>query len=84
MQAKLAALITTMQAHIDNNELDEAEKTKSEIVDLKDKMEKQSFLDALEIPKQEIPQAKNEGASASKESASFIRACIKKFSFTFQ
>lgn len=80
MQAKLATLITTMQAHIDNNELDEAEKTKSEIVDLKDKMEKQSFLDALEISKQEIPQAKNEGASASKESASFIRACIKKFS----
>ena len=38
MQAKLAALITTMQAHIDNNEFDEAEKTKSEIVDLKDKI----------------------------------------------
>ena len=82
MQAKLATLITTMQSHLDSDELDKAETVKAEIVSLKDKMEKQAYLDSLEIPEptnnQNMPS--DPADSKTKENASFIRACIKKFS----
>lgn len=82
MQARLAGLITTMQAHLDADELDKAEAVKADIVSLKDKMEKQAYLDSLEVPessgRQGMPSDPADGKT--KENASFIRACIKKFS----
>ena len=82
MQAKLATLITTMQAHLDADELDKAEAVKADIVSLKDKMDKQAYLDSLEFPdppdKHRMPSDSADGKT--KENASFIRACIKKFS----
>lgn len=82
MQAKLATLITTMQAHLDADELDKAEAVKADIVALKDKMDKQAYLDSLEFPEQNYKQSlpSDSADSKTKENASFIRACIKKFS----
>ena len=57
MQAKLATLITTMQAHLDADELDKAEAVKADIVSLKDKMDKQAYLDSLEFPEQNSKQS---------------------------
>lgn len=79
MQARLASLITTMQAHLDNDELDKADSVKSEIETLKNKLDKQLYLDNLEMPnKTNVPSPPLD--SKTKENAGFIRACIKKFS----
>lgn len=79
MQARLAALIETMQGHLDNDELDKADSVKSEIEALKNKIEKQAYLDSLEMPrKTDVPAPPAD--SKTKENAGFIRACIKKFS----
>ncbi len=76
MQARLATLIKTMQEHIDNDELDKADSVKSEIGSLKKKLENQAYIDSLEMPEnKKIPAP----PADSKENASFIRACIKKF-----
>ncbi len=78
MQASLATLIKTMQAHLDNDELDKADSVKSEIDSLKKKLENQAYIDSLEMPENK----KNPATpvdSESKESTGFIRACIKKF-----
>lgn len=79
MQTRLAALIETMQGHLDNDELDKADSVKSEIEALKNKIEKQAYLDSLEMPrKTDVPAPPAD--SKTKENAGFIRACIKKFS----
>lgn len=80
MQAKLATLIETMQAHINDDKLDEAEKTKGEIQSMQNKINAQLFVDGIDLDstKDKVPalvQTENNG-----ESANFIRACIKKFS----
>lgn len=78
MQARLATLITAMQEHLDKDELDKADSVKSEIDSLKDKLDKQLYLDSLEIPvKTNVPAPPVDGRD--KENAGFIRACIKKF-----
>ena len=80
MQSKLASLIKTMQDHIDADRLDEAEQVKTEIISIKNKISQQIFVDELEAETfketaKTIPQNQQ-----TKSSASFVRACIKKFS----
>ena len=80
MQSKLASLIRTMQDHLDADRLDEAEQVKTEIIGLKNKIDQQIFVDELESESfkdkaKDIPQNKQ-----TRSGASFIRACIKKFS----
>ncbi len=78
MQSQLATLIDKMQAHLDSNELDKADSVKKEIDALRNKIEKQAYLDSLEMPKPtKVPAPASD--SKGKENASFIRACIKKF-----
>ena len=83
LQARLASLLTVMQNHIDNDEMDEADKTKAELDKIADKIEKQKLVDKLteqnKIPGEPAKKAP-EAADKTKENASFIRACIKKFS----
>ena len=83
MQAKLASLLTVMQDHIDKDELDEADKVKDDLDKLADKIEKQKLVDKL-TEQNKIPDGPQHSAPAptdkTKENASFIRACIKKFS----
>ena len=83
LQARLASLLTVMQNHIDNDEMDEADKTKAELDKIADKIEKQKLVDKLteqnKIPGEPAKKAP-EIADKTKENASFIRACIKKFS----
>lgn len=79
MQIQLNSLIENMQSHLDNDELDKAETVKSEIEKLNDKMKNQSYLDSFEMPNTtKVPASPDD--STTKENASFIRACIKKFS----
>lgn len=80
MQNKLASLITTMQSQLDSDQLDEAEQTKNEIKNLKNKISAQIFIDeaAAEGLKHKSTAAPVD--PQSKENANFIRACIKKFS----
>lgn len=80
MQAKLAALLTVMQNHIDNDELGKAEETKAELDKLADKIEKQKLVDKL-TQQIKIPEADPTATPADKtqENASYIRACLKKF-----
>lgn len=80
MQNKLASLIKTMQDHLDADRLDEAAQVRDEIKTLKNKIDQQIFVDELEAESfketaKTIPQNKQ-----TKSSASFVRACIKKFS----
>lgn len=78
MKVALSGLISTMQTNIDADKLDEAEKNKSEIEALRSKMSNQAYLDKLNAPEPALVSAsKNAG---EKESANFIRACIKKLS----
>lgn len=83
MQSKLASLLTAMQDHIDNDELDKADSVKAEIDKLADKIEKQKLVDKLtqenEIPEEPVS-VSDSFKDKTKENASFIRACIKKFS----
>lgn len=78
MQSQLATLIDKMQAHLDKDELDKADSVKKEIDALRNKIEKQAYLDSLEMPKSSKAPAPVSD-SKGKENASFIRACIKKF-----
>lgn len=76
MQTRLTSLIKTMQNHLDKDELDKAEAVKAEITALQDKIEKQRYIDSIEMPvKTNVPVSPTE----NKSSANFIRACIKKF-----
>lgn len=83
MQAKLASFLTAMQDHIDNDELDKADSVKAEIDKLADKIEKQKLVNKLtqknKIPEEPVP-VSTSVEDKTKENASFIRACIKKFS----
>lgn len=83
LQARLASLLTVMQNHIDNDELDKADETKAELDKIADKIEKQKLVDKL-TAQNKIPEkpetAGTETADKTKENAGFIRACIKKFS----
>ena len=80
MQAKLAVIIKKAQDYLDKDEIENAEQAQKEAQELADKIEKQKALDKLSAsidtpqPKKEIPEESN------KESASFIRAAIKKLS----
>lgn len=82
MQAKLAVLVQTAQDYLDKDEMDKAEETRKEAQALADKIEKQRQLDklsaGLEAPRSTEPIAD----SREKESASFIRAALKKLSGT--
>lgn len=85
MQARLAALLNTMQNHIDADELDKADAVKKDLDILADKIEKQKLVDKmteqLKVP--EDPAAGIHTPHTSdkvKDNANFIRACIKKFS----
>lgn len=78
MQARLATLIDKMQKHLDDDELDEAENTKNDIDALRNKIEKQTFLDSIEMPaKSSVPSSPSD--STDRKNVNFIRACIKKF-----
>lgn len=79
MQSQLTGLIDRMQSHIDSNELDKAESVKNEINSIRNKIEKQTFLDSIEMPKKSaVPTPPAD--SSNRKNVSFIRACIKKFS----
>lgn len=80
MQARLNALIQTAQNYLDADDLDEAEKIKSQADKLADKIETQKKLDQLS-DQLKIPDAKESAASNSNTgtNANFIRACLKKF-----
>lgn len=82
MQNRLSALISTMQAQLDADELDKAENTKAEIKTLKNKIANQIFLDEVSEKGFKNKSTKTTSDSQTKENASFIRACIKKFSGT--
>ncbi len=80
MQAKLAALLKTMQDHIDNDELDKADEVKAELDRLADKIEKQKLVDKFTEQNKDPESIAPTVVDKTKENASFIRACIKKFS----
>lgn len=85
MQARLAALLNTMQDHIDADELDKADAVKKELDILSDKIEKQKTVDMM-TARLKVPDDRagsGSGMSLSDnvaKNACFIRACIKKFS----
>lgn len=86
MQAKLAVIINTAQDYLDKDDLENADKMQKQAQELADKIEKQKALDKLSAGI-EVPQASQatEGAkdaTKTKESASFIRAALKKLSGT--
>ena len=86
MQAKLAVIINTAQDYLDKDDLENADKMQKQAQELADKIEKQKALDKLSASI-EVPQASQaaEGAkdaTKTKESASFIRAALKKLSGT--
>lgn len=84
MQAKLATLINAAQDHLDKDDNDNAEKTMKEIKALKTKIDNQIALDELNKTL-ETPEPKGKGKpndnvddKQAKNSANFIRACLKK------
>ncbi|MCM1315747.1 MAG: phage major capsid protein [Prevotella sp.] len=78
MKSQLTMLIKKMQSHLDSNELDKAETVKNEINELRNKIEKQIFIDNLEMPeKSAVPAQPSD--STDRKNVNFIRACIKKF-----
>lgn len=81
MQARLAALLNTMQNHIDADELDKADAVKKDLDILAAKIEKQKLVDKM-TEQIKIPEGSDGPAPTdkTKENASFIRACIKRFS----
>ena len=79
MQNKLFNLLTKMQNCLDNDKLDEATAVKAEIQALQDKISAQVFIDeANQMNFKE--NAKIPDNSQTKQNASYIRACLKKFS----
>lgn len=80
MQAKLNALIQTAQNYLDADDLDKAEEIKSQADKLASKIETQKKLDQLS-GQLKIPDTNESSVSNSNtgKSASFIRACLKKF-----
>ncbi|MDE6833191.1 MAG: phage major capsid protein [Ruminococcus sp.] len=78
MKARLATLIRNMQEYLDNDALDEAETVKNDIDALRNKIEKQMFLDKLEMPdKSAVPAPLSD--NSDRKNVNFIRSCIKKF-----
>ena len=86
MQAKLAVIINTAQDYLDKDDLENADKMQKQAQELADKIEKQKALDKLSagIETSQASQAAEgaKDATKAKESASFIRAALKKFSGT--
>lgn len=84
MQARLAALLNTMQAHIDADELDKAEAVKKDLDILADKIEKQKLVDKmteqLKVPEEPAARVPAPASDKTKDNANFIRACLKRFS----
>lgn len=80
MQNRLAELISTMQNHLDNDRLDEAENIKAEIKKLKNKIANQIFIDEASEEGFKSKGVTPAADSQTQENASYIRACIKKFS----
>ena len=80
MLNKRAKLITKMQDALDSDKLGEAEEVKKEIERLNEKIDKQIFLDELNSKEFEKDAAKISANANTKETASFIRAAIKKIS----
>ena len=78
MKARLATLIRNMQEYLDNDALDEAETVKNDIDALRNKIEKQMFLDKLQMPdKSAVPAPLSD--NSDRKNVNFIRSCIKKF-----
>ena len=78
MQNKLSNLLTKMQNCLDNDKLGEATAVKAEIQALQDKISAQVFIDeANQMNFKET--AKNPENAQTKQNASYIRACLKKF-----
>lgn len=80
MQSRLSALIQTAQNYLDDDNLDKAEEIKAQADKLADKIETQKKLDQLsgqlKVPDKSAPA---DSSGNEKKSASFIRACLKKF-----
>ena len=79
MQMKLSQLVTDMQSKIDKDDIDGATAVRDEIKALQDKIEAQIFLDEIQNKnfKKKSPDIPVD--DKTKENASCIRACIKKF-----
>lgn len=78
MQNKLSNLLTKMQNCLNNDKLDEATAVKAEIQALQDKISAQIFID--EANQMNFKKtAKTPENKQTKENASYIRACLKKF-----
>ena len=79
MQMKLSQLATDMQSKIDKDDIDGATAVRDEIKALQDKIEAQIFLDEIQNKnfKKKSPDIPVD--DKTKENASCIRACIKKF-----
>ena len=78
MQNKLSNLLTKMQDCLDNDKLDDAAAVRNEIQDLQNKISAQIFIDeANQMNFKET--AKNPENAQTKQNASYIRACLKKF-----
>lgn len=86
MQAKLAVIINTAQDYLDKDDLENADKMQKQAQELANKIEKQKALDKLsagiEAPQASRVTGGTKDATKAKESASFIRAALKKFSGT--
>lgn len=80
MQNKLVNLIKDMQAKLDADRLDEAEQIRDQIKTTKNKIDQQIFLDELEAENFKKKAKEMPLNRQTQTSASFIRACIKKFS----
>lgn len=81
MQAKLAVLVNTAQEYLDKDDIENAEKAQNEAKQLANKIEKQKELDKLSA-NLEVPKPPTPAESQNKESASFIRAALKKLAGT--
>ena len=78
MQNKLSNLLTKMQDCLDNDKLDDAAAVRNEIQALQDKISAQIFIDeANQMNFKET--AKTPENAQTKQNASYIRACLKKF-----
>ncbi len=79
MKAQKTQLIAQMQSQLEAGDLDAAEATKGEILDLNRKISVQQVMDENEVD--DIQNANRTAVTAAHEgeSASFIRAAIKKF-----
>ena len=79
LRNQLNGYITTMQAFLDDNKLDEAKGVKAQIEAIKEQIAMQAFLDEAEQEKMKnkTPTPQFEDKS-EKENATFIRAAIKK------